>query len=197
MAEAIYQIRARDTDGLQVALFVGEGRGETGGGLQQFWYRKRLRTPGGFTLQVDGFDDRIADIELDDGLDYLFEFWRRDILGSLDWYKDATFFTALTNSPRMRKVEKSTPPGGAARTTCSPLNPFAGLPVARRFAKTPRRKQQRKSSLTKTWGRVPQLREVATGTAISPASQWKQMPQRVTTGKDAGLTITCSTYWSR
>ena len=95
MAEALYQVRVRDTDGDTIAIFTGAGRGTIGGGMQAFSYRKRLRTPGQWWQQIVGNDDRIAILELFDAapgvethLDYIWEFWRRDPFGGLDWYRD-------------------------------------------------------------------------------------------------------------
>ena len=88
MAETLYQVVVRDTTGNQVALFAGGGRGATGGGMQAFGYRKRLRTPGDWWVQIAGDDERIDLVELDDGLNHIWEFWRRDPVGGLDWYRD-------------------------------------------------------------------------------------------------------------
>jgi hypothetical protein len=102
MAEPTYYLRLKDQTGAQVAIFSGAGRGETGGGLQSFTYRKRLRTPGSHTVRIFGDDDRIPLLDLDeaDTLDSQFEFYRRDPQGGLDWYKDfETFHRGMdTNS---------------------------------------------------------------------------------------------------
>jgi len=90
-----YQVRVRNHDGEQIAVFSGDGRGASGGGLQWLSYRKRLRTPGASTVSIFGDDDRIPLLEiLDTGVidthqDYWFEFWRYDPawVGS-DWYRD-------------------------------------------------------------------------------------------------------------
>ena len=83
MAEITYQIRLKDTSGARVATFVGRRRNRPGG-LWGFNYNKRLRTPGQFTVRIDGNDERIDLF----GLDYQLEFWRRDTRGGLDWYRD-------------------------------------------------------------------------------------------------------------
>jgi hypothetical protein len=101
MAETLYQVIVRDTSGDQVAIFAGAGRGDTGGGMQAFSYRKRLRTPGSWWMQVAGDDERIDLIELNDGLNYIFEFWRRDPVGGLDWYRD---FSGLHRFDNFRQV---------------------------------------------------------------------------------------------
>jgi len=101
MAETLYQVKVRDTSGDQIAVFSGGGRGGTGGGLQSFSYRKRVRTPGAWWMQIAGDDERIDLIELDDGLNYIFEFWRRDPLGGLDWYRD---FSGLHRHDDFRQV---------------------------------------------------------------------------------------------
>lgn len=101
MAETLYQVIVRNTAGDQIALFAGGGRGDTGGGMQAFSYRKRLRTPGAWWQQIAGNDNRIDLIELDDGLNYIFEFWRRDPTGGLDWYKD---FSGLHRYDNFRQV---------------------------------------------------------------------------------------------
>jgi len=63
--------------------------------MQAFSYRKRLRTPGQWWQQIIGNDERIAILELLDAaagvethLDFIWEFWRRDPAGGLDWYRD-------------------------------------------------------------------------------------------------------------
>ena len=89
MAEATYQIKVRDHTGANVALFVGGGRER--GGLQSLSYRRRVRTPGGSLVRIDGLDERIDEFLMttaDDAPDYLFEFWRRDPLAGIDWYKE-------------------------------------------------------------------------------------------------------------
>lgn len=93
MAEATYQIKVRDHTGANVALFVGGGRER--GGLQSLSYRRRVRTPGGSLIRIDGLDERIDEFLMttaDNAPDYVFEFWRRDLLGGLDWYKDFVVF---------------------------------------------------------------------------------------------------------
>lgn len=91
---ASYQIRVRNHDGAQIAVFAGGGRGASGGGMQSLNYRKRNRTPGAGVVRVFGNDDRIPLLELldsgaaDTHLDYWLEFWRSDPLGGLDWYRD-------------------------------------------------------------------------------------------------------------
>ena len=96
-----YLVRAKNHVGAKVAEFAGRGRrGLTPGGLQSATYRKRLRTPGSFTLYIQGDDNRLEGLELD----YQFEFWRSDPfitrghIATLpywmrdasipDWYKD-------------------------------------------------------------------------------------------------------------
>ena len=75
MALITYQIIVRDHAGAKVTAFIGRGlRGLARGGMQSFSYRKRLMTPGAFTVQVQGNDPRIDLLEPD----YFFEFWRRD-----------------------------------------------------------------------------------------------------------------------
>lgn len=101
MAETLYQVKIRDTSGDLIAVFAGGGRGDTGGGMQAFSYRKRVRTPGQWWVQIAGDDERIDLIELDDGLNYIWEFWRRDPLGGLDWYRD---FSGLHRFDRFRQV---------------------------------------------------------------------------------------------
>lgn len=101
MAETFYQVRVRDTDGATIAVFVGAGRGGTGGGMQAFSYRKRLRTPGSWWVQIDGNDERIATLQLDDGLDYIFEFWRRDPIVGLGWYRDFSGLHRYDDSKRV------------------------------------------------------------------------------------------------
>lgn len=87
MAQATYQVKLFDHLGEQVALFVGSGR-ESGGGLRGFTYVKRVRTAGQHVLRIDGEDERIALFRQD----YFLEWWRRDPVGGLDWYKDFTTF---------------------------------------------------------------------------------------------------------
>jgi len=101
MAETLYQVVVRNTVGNQVALFSGGGRGVTGGGMQAFSYRKRLRTPGSWWVQIAGDDERIDLIELNTGLNYIFEFWRRDPIGGLGWYRD---FSGLHRFDNFRQV---------------------------------------------------------------------------------------------
>ena len=83
MAEITYQVRLKDTSGARVATFVGRRHGLPGG-LWGFNYNKRLRTPGQYTVRIDGNDARIDLFELDCQM----EFWRRDTRAALDWYKD-------------------------------------------------------------------------------------------------------------
>lgn len=91
-----YQIRARNHDGEQIAVFSGDGRGESGGGLQWLSYRKRLRTPGGGIVPIFGDDERIPLLEIldvgvgvpDTHLDYWLEFWRQDPVWKPEWYRD-------------------------------------------------------------------------------------------------------------
>jgi hypothetical protein len=96
MAEATYQIQVRNRDGERVAIFVGAGRGT--GGLQSLSYYKRVRTQGGSEARIDGLDERIDDLLINDssyatsGLDFWWEFWRRDILGGVAWYRDFVVF---------------------------------------------------------------------------------------------------------
>jgi len=98
MTQSTYQLRVRNHDGAQIAVFSGGGRGASGGGLQSLSYRKRLRTPGGFNVRIHGDDERVVLLELldtgaaDTHLDYVFEFWRYDPLGGLDWYRDFSVF---------------------------------------------------------------------------------------------------------
>jgi hypothetical protein len=93
-----YQVRVRDNDGLQIAVFAGGGRGDSGGGLQSLNYTRRLRTPGQGTVSIYGDDERITLLELldsgpaDTHLDYWIEFWRSDPFGDLDWYRDFVVF---------------------------------------------------------------------------------------------------------
>jgi len=84
MAETLYQIHVRNTDGDRIAVFKGAGEDN----MLAFSYRKRVRTPGAWWVQIDGRDSRIDNLALDDGLNYIWEFWRRDPQGGLDWYKD-------------------------------------------------------------------------------------------------------------
>jgi len=92
MTISTYQVRVRDTSGAQVAVFGGGGRGGLGGGLVSFSYTKRLRLPGQWSEQIEGNDERIADLMINpdtgEHTDYVFEFWRRDVIGGLDWYRD-------------------------------------------------------------------------------------------------------------
>ena len=75
MAFITYQVIVRDHAGAKVTTFIGRGlRGLKRGGMQSFSYRKRLRTAGAFTIQVQGYDERVEML----ALDYFFEFWRRD-----------------------------------------------------------------------------------------------------------------------
>ena len=89
-----YQVRIRNNDGEQIAVFSGAGRGESGGGLQSLTYTKRLRTTGAGIVRIHGDDERIALLELldtgpaDTHLDYWIEFWRADPAAALDWYRD-------------------------------------------------------------------------------------------------------------
>ena len=101
MAETLYQVKVRDTSGNQIAIFAGAGRGDTGGGMQAFSYRKRVRTPGSWWIQIAGNDERIGLIELNTGLNYIFEFWRRDPVGGLAWYRD---FSGLHRFDNFRQV---------------------------------------------------------------------------------------------
>ena len=92
MADSLYQVRVRDLTGAQIAVFSGAGRGTTGGGLVGLDCVKRDRLPGQWTVRINGNDERIALIELDDvgpayRVDYVFEIWRRDPVGGLDWYR--------------------------------------------------------------------------------------------------------------
>jgi len=101
VAETLYQVIVRNTSGNQIAIFAGGGRGDTGGGMQAFSYYKRLRTPGSWWMQIAGDDERIDLVELNDGLNYIFEFWRRDPVGGLDWYRD---FSGLHRFDNFRQV---------------------------------------------------------------------------------------------
>lgn len=83
MSEITYQVWLKDTTGARIATFVGRRRNRPGA-LWGFNYNKRLRTPGQFTVRIDGNDERIDLF----GLDYQVEFWRRDTRAGLDWYKD-------------------------------------------------------------------------------------------------------------
>ena len=83
MAEITYQVRLKNIAGAQIATFVGRRRGLPGG-LWGFNYDKRLRTPGQFTVRIDGNDERIDLFALDCQV----EFWRRDTRAGLDWYLD-------------------------------------------------------------------------------------------------------------
>lgn len=78
-----YQIVVRDLDGATVTIFSCNVPG-----MLSFSYQKRLRTPGGWWVQISGVDDRIDSLRLDTGLNHIWEFWRRDQLGGLDWYRD-------------------------------------------------------------------------------------------------------------
>jgi len=96
---AEYFLKLLDHDGAVVAQFAGGGRGLSGGGLQAFSYRRRLRTPGAATVRVYGNDDRVRDyLVLDpaDGagshLDYQWEFYRSDPAIGLSYYKDFEVF---------------------------------------------------------------------------------------------------------
>lgn len=101
MAEATYQIRVRDHSGAQVAVFVGGGRER--GGLQSLTYLRRVRTPGGSDVRIDGLDERIDYLLMDNdnpantGQDFWWEFWRRDPLGGIDWYRDFVAFHRSDN----------------------------------------------------------------------------------------------------
>ena len=86
MAIVTYQVHLKNHQGERVAVFAGQGRGR--GGMQSFYYAKRLRTPGQFELRIDGEDERIDLFRLD----YQIEFWRRDPWGNLPWYKDFETF---------------------------------------------------------------------------------------------------------
>lgn len=94
MAESKYYIKVKDQTGAQVAIFSGAGRGASGGGLQSFNYRKRLRTPGSHWIRIAGNDNRLPYLDLDEAgtLDSQIEFYRRDPLGGLGWYKDFETF---------------------------------------------------------------------------------------------------------
>ena len=83
MAEIIYQVRLKNIAGAYIATFVGKRR-NVPGGLWGFNYNKRLRTPGQFTVRIDGDDERVGLFELDCQV----EFWRRDARAGLDWYLD-------------------------------------------------------------------------------------------------------------
>lgn len=88
-----YLLRLKDHTGATVAQFAGGGRGRSGGGLQAFSYRKRLRTPGAATVRIYGDDDRVQDyLILDDGLDFQWEFYRNDPVADIDFYKDFEVF---------------------------------------------------------------------------------------------------------
>lgn len=81
---SLYLIRVKDQTGAKVAEFVGRGRSIAApGGLQNFSYYKRLCTAGGFTVVIDGLDDRIVYLDLDETgtVDSQVEFWRRDLSG--------------------------------------------------------------------------------------------------------------------
>lgn len=93
---AAYEIRLRNWDGEQIAVFAGRGR-ETGG-IRRFSFLKLLRRPGQYVLELDGSDERIEDFILD----YQVEFWRRDQFGGLDWYK---VFEAFHRSDSYRQLE--------------------------------------------------------------------------------------------
>jgi hypothetical protein len=83
---ATYLIRIKDQTGAKVTEFAGRGRSiALPGGLQNFSYYKRLRTSGGFTIVVDGLDERIGYLDLDEvgTLDSQVEFWRRDLDGGM------------------------------------------------------------------------------------------------------------------
>lgn len=88
-----YLLRLKDHSGATVAQFAGGGRGRSGGGLQAFSYRKRLRTPGAATVRIYGDDARVQEyLILDDGLDFQWEFLRDDPVAGLDFYKDFEAF---------------------------------------------------------------------------------------------------------
>jgi len=88
-----YLLRLKDHSGAVVAQFAGGGRGRSGGGLQAFSYRKRLRTPGAATVRIYGDDSRVQDyLVLDDGLDFQWEFFRNDPVANIDFYKDFEAF---------------------------------------------------------------------------------------------------------
>jgi hypothetical protein len=88
-----YLLRLKDHSGAVVAQFAGGGRGRSGGGMQAFSYRKRLRTPGAATVRIYGDDDRVQDyLILDDGLDFQWEFFRNDPVANIDFYKDFDAF---------------------------------------------------------------------------------------------------------
>jgi hypothetical protein len=94
MAESTYYLKLKDQTGAQVAIFSGAGRGESGGGLQSFTYRKKLRASGSHMIKIHGDDDRLPLLDLDEAgtLDSQFEFYRRDPAGGLGWYKDFETF---------------------------------------------------------------------------------------------------------
>lgn len=88
-----YVLYLKDHAGSIVAQFAGGGRGNTGGDLQSFSYRKRLRTPGASTVRIHGDDNRVNEyLVLDTGLDFQWEFWRNDPLWGRTFRKDFETF---------------------------------------------------------------------------------------------------------
>ncbi len=75
-----YHIVLKNRAGEQVAIFSGAGRD----GLRNFGYHKQLRLPGQWYMRLDGAEPKTALFEPDGQV----EFWRRDPVGGLDWYKD-------------------------------------------------------------------------------------------------------------
>lgn len=91
MALSTYLARVKDQSGTRVAEFAGRGRPTTSpGGLQRVSYSKMLRSPCAWVIQIDGLDDRIQylDIDNDDVLDSQVEFWRYGGAPYLDWIAD-------------------------------------------------------------------------------------------------------------
>ena len=82
MAIQTYQIRLKDLDGAQVAVFTGYGRKVGQATLQSFSYQRHLRTFGRFGFTLDGNDGRIPLLK---NFNYQAEFWRRDPLAGLGW----------------------------------------------------------------------------------------------------------------
>lgn len=74
MLVARYQIRLKDPDGVQVALFDD---------WRSLQFQKKLNTPGFYTFIINGLDPRVSLFEPDGQV----EIWR-SIPGELGWYKE-------------------------------------------------------------------------------------------------------------
>lgn len=105
MARITYLVRVKDQTGAKVAEFIGRGRRVSNpGGLIGLFYYKRLRTPGQSTIRIDGLDNRVSLLNLDNSgtLDSQIEFWRRDLFGG------AAYEAWLTTLPSY-KLDSSMP----------------------------------------------------------------------------------------